>query len=193
MRTFKTLSELNDYVPVCIICQKSMRLSIDGMLTSVAPNKPRWSSGRETIHLKLELKEGILRSKHKNHNVSIELVTNKIIDGQDMINRLMPSATYVRKICPTCHFKIHTEYRTGAIKKENCFPVLTIQHEELHYTLKGGKDVQITKYYNADKPEAETATIRLESKFLPPVPLDFDKFRDLAQLNKRLDIIKIFH
>lgn len=193
MHTFQTLAELNSYIPECLICRKPMRISIDGMLSSVASNKPRWNHGRETVHLKMELKEGVLRSKHKNHSVSIEIATNAIIDGQDMINRLTPGATYVRKMCPTCHFKIHTEYDKVADKKENCFPALTIQSEELHYTLKGGKDLQITKYYNTGNLRGEAATIRMDNKFLPPVPLDFDKFKDLAQLNKRLDMIKIFH
>lgn len=50
----------------------------------------------------------------------------------------------------------------GILKKENCFPVLTLDSEELHYTLKGGKDVQISKYYWENDPSRnKNATIRL--------------------------------
>lgn len=144
----------------------------------------------ETIRLKMHLKDGILRSKHKKHSISIELATNLIIDGQDIVNRLRANYTHVNKICPTCHFKIQAVYKEGSIKKENCFPPLTLHNEELHYTMKGGKSVDIQKHYGLN---TNSATIRLENKYLPPVPWDFDKFKDLAHLNKRLATIKLFH
>lgn len=194
MHTFKTLNELLAYIPNCLICQKIMSISIDGTLSSVNTHKPRWSSGQERLSLKLTLKDGILCSKHKNHSLSIEAETNIVIDGLDMTKRFMPGTLYVRKMCPTCHFKINTVSQEGIIKKENGFPPLTIHSEELHYTMKGGKDVRITKYYQSHASlTGEAATIRLDNKFLPPVPLDFDKMRDLAHLNKRLATIKLFH
>lgn len=194
MRTFKTLNEVIDYIPNCLICQKGMTLSIDGVLSSQAGHHPRWSRGLESVKLKMGLVDGFLRSNHKNDNISICVSDNKIIDGWEIVNRLMPGTTYVRKMCLTCHFKIHTYHIGGAVKKENCFPPLTMHSEELHYTMKGGKDVRVTKYYHADGSlTGEYATIKLDNKFLPPVPLDFDKFKDLVHLNKRLATIKLFH
>lgn len=171
-----------------------MRFTVEGIASSVLPSKPRWGGGTETVRLKLELNDGILRSKHKSYSISIEIATNNIIDGQELINRLQPGNTHVRKMCPTCHFKINTGYGTGSTKKQNCFPALTMQSEELHYTLKGGKDVQISKYYRSGDPDkGRSATIRLNNKYLPPVPFDFNKFSDLEHLNKRLDTIILFH
>jgi hypothetical protein len=189
MQKFKLLKELLDYIPNCILCHKPLRIVIEGRLSMVLPSKPRWGSGNEVVSLKLFPKDGILSSKHKNHSVAIELETNNIIDGQDLVNRMTPSQTYVKKNCPTCHFKIQTSYIKGDIKKENCFPVLTMYSEELHYTRKGGKDVFINKYHQAD---GSKVSIRLDGKYLPPVPLDFDKFIDLAHLNKRIDTIRLF-
>lgn len=194
MHTFKTPSDLLDYIPNCLVCGKTMNIVIDGMLAPVLPSKPRWGGGKENIHLRMILKDGVLRSKHKNHSVSIDASTGLIIDGQDIINRLTTNWTYVHKMCATCHFKITTIYKEGNTKKEKSFPPLTIQQEELHYTLKGGKDIRITKYYNqTGNLTGESATIRLNNKFLPPMPLDLNKFQDLAHLNKRLATIILFH
>lgn len=194
MRTFPTLNDLNNYIPNCVICSKPMRFVLEGMISPIAPSKPRWGSGNERLRLKLELKEGVLRSKHKNHNVGVELATNQIVEGQGLIDRLVINGTQVHKLCPTCHFKINTRYETGNVKKTNCFPALTLQSEELHYTLKGGKDVNISKYYAADPNAKESAaSIRLNGKYLPPVPLDFNKLSDLEHLNKRLATIILFH
>ena len=202
MHTFNTLRELDSYIPNCIICRKSMGLTIDGLLSSLSAAKPRWSSGNERMQVKLHLKDGIWSGKHKSQAVVIDIVTNKVLQGEELVNRLMPQSTHVRKLCPTCHFKIHTVYSNSITsltqglnnKKDSLFPPLTIHSEELHYTMKGGKDVRITKYYNLNGVlSGEAATIRLDNKFLPPVPLDFDKMRDLAHLNKRLATIKLFH
>ncbi len=191
MLTFSTLNDLNNYVPNCVICSKPMHISITGIATGPA-NKPRWGSGSESIRVKFELKEGILRSKNEKHKMSIEMATNAIIEGADLISRLL--SANVTKGCPTCHFKINTGWGHHTEKKENCFPALTIESEELHYTLKGGKDIQISKYYRASDPErSQTATIRLNNKYLPPIPFDFNKFSDLEHLNKRLDTIILFH
>jgi hypothetical protein len=166
-----------------------MVLTIEGRLAAVLPSKPRYGGGNDIIRLKMVVKDGILCSKHKNHSVSIELKTNNIIYGQDIANRLMINQTNVWKVCKTCHFKICTTYPKGVIKKENCFPALTLYSEELNYTLRGGKNLYIMKYSS----DGNTATIRMDNKYLPPVPWDFDKFKDLEHLNKRLDTIKLFH
>jgi hypothetical protein len=189
---FKTLEELENYIPNCIICGKHLQLFISGRLNAVSPAKPRWGSGQEQIRLPMVLKEGVFRSKHKNHSVSVEYSSNHIIDGQDIVNRLR--FVEAEKNCPTCHFKILAKAKDGQGHKENCLPPLTISHEELHYTMKGGKPIRITKYYGTgDTLRGESATIRIDNKFLPPVPWDFDKFKDLAHLNKRIATIKMFH
>jgi hypothetical protein len=176
-----------------------MGFNLNGILAPVLPSKPRWGMGSETIRLKLEVKGGQLRTTYherakKTYSLIVDLATNGIIDGQDIINRLLPGNGHVNKFCPTCHLKINTGWDLGTSKKKDCFPALTLQSEELHYTLKGGKDVEINKYYRSNDPDhGKTATIRLSHKYLPPIPFDFNKFSDLEQLNKRLNTIILFH
>jgi len=191
---FNTISELNAYVPNCLICSKPMQFIVDGYLKKTAANKSRWDSGNEHVKFLMKLEDGIMHSKHKSLSIAIDINNNLIIDGQDTINRMLTGASYLRKTCPTCHFKIHTVYSSGNIKKEKNFPALTLQIEELHYTMKGGKDVRITKSYNTFEPEKETlALIRLCGKTLPAVPFNFNKLKDLHNLNTRIATIKLFH
>lgn len=199
MLTFPTLNDLNDYIPNCVICGKTMGYNLSGILSPVLPNKARWGGGTESVRFKLEVKGTQLRTTFhekakKTYSLVIDLATNGIIDGQDIINRLVPGNAHMNKFCPTCHFKINTGWDNNSSKKKDCFPALTLQSEELHYTLKGGRDVEINKYYrNGDPDKGRTATIRLNRKYLPPIPFDFNKFSDLQHLNKRLDTIILFH
>lgn len=124
MLIFPTLSDVNNYVPNCLVCSKPMRFNLDGMLSSVASNKPRWGGGHDPLRLKLEMKDGILCSSHKNHIVQIEIIENKILEWHDLINRLSPGNVYMKKMCPTCHFKINTSYGRGNLKKRKLFPSL---------------------------------------------------------------------
>lgn len=192
MRTFKSLQELVDYIPQCILCNKDMPITINASLSAALPAKKYASS--EHVNLKTEIKDGVARSKNKKYSLSVELATNKIIDGIDLVNRMQNSWTYVNKCCPTCHFKISTVYGTNAQKKEHCFPALTLQNEELSYTLKRGRRVFISKrYYDHNTQQHHLASIRLDQKYLPEMPLDFAKFTGLTQLNHRLATLITFH
>lgn len=193
MRTFKTLQELIDYIPKCVICQKDMKIAIEGYLNPVGSKKPRWSSGTERVYFKLEYKDGILRSKHKSHSLAIEASTNKLIDGEDLVNRLMTQTINVKKCCPTCVFKSVSVYQAGNTKKTNSFPPMTLRSEELNYTMKGGKRVNITKYYEFNKPDEEAKCfISYNGSSLSPIALDFRKLTDLDQINKKIKTIVTF-
>lgn len=212
MRLFTTLEMLDNYIPNCFICHKKMQMILEGRLASISKDKPRWDSGRETAKLKLTLKDGLYYSSYKSHNViCINPVDNKVVEGMDLISRMIVGSIYANKLCHTCHLKIKTEHRNTAtpstlqntanfiknefelINKEKRIPALALSQEELHYTLRGGVDVKISKYYDHTNLDNCTALITLNHKHLPPMPLDFDKFKDLEHLNKRLATIKLFH
>ena len=178
MKLFQTLNELINYIPNCLLCNKPMNITISGVLAPVLSLKPRWGSGRENITLKMTLKEGVLRSKHKNHSVAINPEINFIIDGQDLINRFYQEYMYVIKNCTTCHFKITTQHHKDHAKKENVLSPLTLYTEEIRYTLKGGKNVEIYKYYfTGIEDRDKIANISLDGKYLSQsVPWDFSKF-----------------
>lgn len=190
MITFQTLSELYAYVPTCLICNKDLDVSIDGTFSSVAANKPRFSRGGERVHFKVSLEDGVITAKSANYVMRLDASSNKILEGSDLINRMLVNQTQVTKKCSTCHLKINTQYSSGNTKKEINFPPLTLRSEELHYTLRGGKRVRIEKYYYD---HTSTIQFQLNGKHLPPVPFEFNKIKDLTHLNKRIATIILFH
>lgn len=196
MITFKTLQEFINYVPQCLICKKHLQLSFTGYLTSVKDKRPRWAGGREALTLKFENRDGVLYSKHKSHVLHIDVATNVVLMGHDLVDRFDTGNFYFNKNCPTCHLKISTTWSAPQLKKEKRFPELTLASEELHFTMKGGKDLSVKKYYSvfAAEPDNEnSAQLCLNHKYLPPVPFDFNKFNSFEQLVKRINTIVLFH
>lgn len=193
MQVFKVLQEFIDYIPKCIICGKERKLSIEGYVKPVSPSKPRWSSGSQRVYLTLELKDGLLRSNHKSHSIAIDPSNNKLVDGEDLINRMMLQTINVKKCCPTCVFKSFGVYQAGHTKKTNCFPPLTLRSEELNYTMPGGKHCMITKYYQFnEKPEEAKCNIAIDRVSLPPIPLDFKHLTELDQINRKIKTVMVF-
>ena len=192
MRIFETLQELINYIPTCVICGKDMKLSIAGYVSAIAPSKPKWGGGTERIYLKMELKDGILHCKHKSFNVAIETATNHLIDGGELINRLMLNTINVKKCCPTCVFKSMCTYQEGNTKKTNCFPHLILRTEELNYTMRGGKRCMIMKHHNVTDKNEPHCYISINNISLQPVPLDFTKLTSLEQINKKVKTITVF-
>jgi len=199
MRTFNSLQEFIDYVPNCLICNKELIVSLSSTLHSVEGKHKRWASGREALNVRFEKKEGLLHSKHKSYKISIKLDDNSILEGGEVMSRITSDSTFVRKNCPTCHLKIATVCSGSDLKKGKRFSDLTLRSEELHFTMKGGKDLSVEKQYPAygnppwDTVDGDTANIRLNHKFLPPVPFDFNKFNSFEQLIRRIQTIVLFH
>lgn len=189
MKSFLNFQALLDYIPNCIICTKPMQMQMSGTLGHKAN-----AHTRERYSMHLALKDGLLFSKHKSHKLVINPVDNSVVEGVDLAARIISEYTSVKKMCQTCHFKIETFCSGSKVKKEKNFPILTLQTEELHFTMKGGKDVHVTKYYPGNGGGQEyTARIMLNGKYLPPVPFEFDKFNSFQALNKRINTIVVFH
>jgi len=191
--SFQTLKEFSEYVPNCIICRKTMDISIDSILGPVPGLHKRWASARESVHLKMSINEGILQSKHKSYKLHINPEDNIIVEGIEFATRFNSESTYVKKTCPTCHFKIHSVCPSRTIKKEKRFPALSLLREELHFTMRGGKDLHINKGYSINSNNDDLANIQLNRKYLPPVPLNFNKFTSFEQLINRINTIILFH
>lgn len=193
MKTFQTLQEVVDYIPTCVICHKGMKLSIEGYVKPVSTSKPRWNSGSQLIYLKMEEKDGLLRGTHKNESVAIEPATNRLVEGEDLVNRLMLNTINVKKCCPTCVFKFNFVYQAGNTKKTHKFPPIALQSEELNYTLRGGKRCHITRHYQFNQDEQEVkCNIRVNYIEVTPVNLDFSKLTDLDQINRKIKTVLTF-
>lgn len=180
-----------------------MALSISGILKAVAKEKPKWDSGGSRIQLKMKphiglIQDDLLHGRHKNHWVSIDPRTNKVVDGTDLIDRLQFGAT-ARKICITCDFKLTTtanrKYGEPLLEGTQ-FPTLYIQQESLNFTMKRGKHISINNFYSkATTPDAKdiiSTSISIDGKQLSNVFMDMSKIMDVEHLTRRLKTIIVF-
>jgi hypothetical protein len=190
MTKFNSLKELLDYVPNCLICGKGMVISIEGMFSAVDKSKPRWGSGWDPFKVRLVLEDNVLNTKHKNHKISINPHNNEVIIGNDLVTRIVFNSTKVIKICNTCVFKIITNCDAQNLK--NKFPTLTLKKEELSFTKKGGKAIQINSYYELGNSLARTF-VYINKKSMPELTIDFSKISNFEHLNRRIDTIITFH
>lgn len=193
MKTFKVLQEFLDYIPKCIICGKERKLSMEGYVKPISSSKPRWSSGSQRVYLTLDLKDGYLHSTHKSHSVQIDPSTNKLLDGEDLINRMMLQTINVKKCCPTCVFKSFGVYQAGHTKKTHHFPPLALRSDDLNYTMPGGKHVTVAKFYSFNETiEDAKCHITIDKVALQPIPLDFARLTDLETINRKIKTITVF-
>jgi hypothetical protein len=191
MHTFKTLQELLDYIPQCIICQKPMRLIITGGIPSRGA-KNYWH--QETINLKMELFEGKLRSKNKNWALIIDPWDNQVSTGLNIVNDLLSyaySKLDVYKKCWTCNFKINGLYQHNN-KKVTKFPEVNLHSEELHYTMNRDRTVRLFKHYADTSFLGERTIINVNHRELKSIPLNFEKIQNLDQLNHKLKTLMTF-
>jgi len=185
MKTFQTLQELLDHVPQCIICGKDMNVHLDGHLR-------QWY--QDGVHFKFEMKDGLLCSKkHKKYSVIIEPKSNLILEGQEVVNNLMVNWITVYKTCWTCKCTVSTRYNSGHRKKTDVFPPLSLTGEELSYTLRRGKSVDISQTYYDDSSLLGVRTnIVVNHRMVTPRYFDFSKYKNLEQVNNRIATILTF-
>lgn len=188
MPYFQNLQQLVDYVPNCFICNKQLGVSIT---TNLATTKKKdWPA--KHLNIRLESNDGLLQSMHKTAKLTINPVDNTVTEGVDLVKEMIYPSSYVNKNCPTCHLKVQTNMVDPGKGKRDGFPRLILAREELHFTMKGGKGVFVSKYYSTNQ-EEEVAYIRVNGKHLPPLPFDFNKFSSLENLVKRINTLIVFH
>jgi hypothetical protein len=198
MLKFNSIQELLNYVPSCLVCGKNMEAHIYGHLSTT------WSSRiDDRVFLRFEMKDGLLCSRrHNKHSIILDPSTNLVLEGTDTVSKLMTSWINFYTTCWTCNFKISTEYKPGNARRKDIFPALTLTSEELSYTLKRQRGVHIQQTYyedNRNYPGESTSKshnsrtwITVNNKVVKPMYVDFNKFKDVDQLNKRLFTIMTF-
>lgn len=196
MKNFGTLQELLDYIPKCILCGKDMELRITGGVPSRQTSENYWKNN--DVCLKMFLLEDKLHSKKcKDYSLSVSPITNLITSGKNLISDMV-SRSYSRvtanKKCRTCFFQISTAYSRDkeTPKLRNYFPALTMQTEELHYTMKKGKSVKLYKYYRSDSLTGENTNISVNFRSLKSIPLDFSKIHNMEHLNNKIKTLMVF-
>lgn len=180
IQKFDTIKQFIDYIPHCIICRKDMQ---HNMMLHCATEQSSRVIGKTIIPVAVV--DDYLVSKKPKYNIKFDIFSNEIQGEEKVIN-------FIRKIditkyCNTCDLKI-LSWDVNLHRK--VLAPIRIQQESLHYTLKGGRKLQIFKSYNSDR---ISLTIYLNNRRLPDLPFDFDKFVDLDQLNKRINTLLLFH
>ncbi len=177
-----------------------MVLSINGMLSASATDKrSRYLQVKVKSHTGL-VKDDLLHGRHENYWISIDPKTNRIVDGQDILER-MKIRISVCKLCTTCDFKIITDTLGNKFPpKKDHFPVLSLRQEKLCFTMKRGRQVHLINYYGNSNPsddseENVTTQILLDRTNLLPLGkmfVDISKFTNLDSLTRRLKTIMVF-
>ena len=191
MHTFETLQQLLDYIPNCIICQKPMKLVISGGVPSRTVNN-YWQ--QFIINLKMELIESKLHSKNKNWVLIIDPWDNQISTGLSLVNDLLSqshSKLDVFKKCWTCNFKINGLCNSNG-KRVSAFPKVSLHSEELHYTMNRDRTVRLFKYYGDASVIGERTIINVNHRELKSIPLNFERIKNLDQLNHKLKTLMTF-
>lgn len=194
-----------------------MHLSINGLLSAVSKDKPKWGSGGHNLQLKMKnqsrelIQDGLLHGKYKTRWISIDPGSNEVMDGLDLIERLKFGVT-VKKFCQTCDFKLVADARNQTQQLPHMsvfeqmvmngrFPKLTLQHERLNFTMKRGKHVSISNYYQqasslpgtSDSKHTDIVIRKDHDSFrLPSVYIDMTKITDIENLTRRLKTIMVF-
>jgi len=196
MKYFKTLQDLLDYVPNCLICGKILQLSIEG----------HW--GNSSIFDKTEFraiqtsyKENLLYSKHKIYSFCLDPKNNEIISGKTFFKILSDRYISVYKKCHTCYCILKCSLADKQYKIHNFFSDLILDNEEIRYTMRNKKEISIYKnhgamYYYSNPSVAgnNKMSITLNGKRMhyPNEYIDFSKIKNLSDLNKKISTIMVF-
>lgn len=195
MKTFQTLQELLDYIPNCIICGKPMELRIVGSIP--LKGEPSWRNTRSICFKMFVLEDKLHSRKHKDFSLVIDPTTNHISSGKDVLNQMVwtsYSGIIALKKCKTCNFKIEAEYTNGInSQKLHVFPELRLVSEEIHYTMRRHKLVQIYKrYHRPDSGLGDGISVVVGHFQVNLSVLDFAKIQDLDHLNNKIKTFLVF-
>lgn len=197
MKTFETLQELIDYVPNCIICGKQLMIHLYGNVKTDLSLSGYYFSPSQHFHLKM--KDNLLIGKNKNYSITINPKNNSIISNQELFDNLVLSWISVTKKCNTCRCIIKTRYNDDIIVNNKKFPKLTLTNEDLWFTRKREKSVSISQSYYDNSLLGIRVYIIINNKIISdptnvgmPLFINFDQFKNLNSLNKRISTILTF-
>lgn len=184
-KSFNTLKEIFDYIPKCFICDKKLICKLD------TRDKVIFKS----FIFNLILKDDQIISTNKKEEKIIISLDNEIIQGKQRIKNVGFDLTLI-KACRTCNFNIFFSQRKDkTFVYNNLFPQMNLAYITLQYTAKNNKRIYYSQDYrdhienNTIKP---SSVILLDGINLPSVNFDFEKINNLKDLNKKINMIKIF-
>lgn len=180
MKKFNFIKEFINYIPKCLLCEKDMTIYISGFVES------------KSLYIEIIFSEEMVVSKNKNYQLIINPNNNLIIVDNQLILK-MSRIIHLDKSCKTCNFKIQSHSLFDPKREHGHFPPMILSKENINYTRKRGKNIDITKYYSMYNDEADSKTyILIDNKEIKYFNLDLSKFKNLRHLNSRISTLITF-
>lgn len=180
--TFKTLKELINYCPNCVLCQKPMQLYISLYSKELRDN---FKLKKLKTIIALDIKNDILKSRNDNYKIEINLNSNEIISCHPMIKILN---SHLHKKCKTCKFEL--DYELDQVKNKSINDI-TLYFERLDISLK--KSHNFIYYHGRSfKDNYYFMWIINGKRICIYYALDFSKITNKKQLFTKIETILTF-
>ncbi len=193
MKYFNTLKEFIDHVPNCLICGKQLNINIEGIIPdfikSIKIDKMDENVLNKFVNFKTNIKNNILYGKFRNLNIAINVDSNEIISGKNIINSIMINKIELIKKCRTCKFELYGEYKQPHLKPHNHFPKIKFITEELMFMNNNKKIVRIEcHFYDVDR-----SYFYIDDNYISTMEnFNFSMFKNFKHMKKRIAMLQTF-
>jgi hypothetical protein len=198
---FNNIEEIYKNTPHCLLCKKPMQFYIAGY-----QRIPYYS--QEYVYLKTKIEDNLLKSLREEYPVTINIRTNEILQGQQLISNLLISHFDFYQTCNTCTFQINYQFLSRYING-NLLPTAALLKEELVYTI-NSKKVVIYSHYddkykyaigpivydvhddNFDPGNGYNTYVYVNDKHISSSKFKISNFKNIKKLNNFIKTLLIF-
>lgn len=199
---FNTISDVYKYAPCCILCNKPTQFYIAGYERIPFDTK-------NYVYYKSLIENNLLHSLDKDNKIVINIETNEVLEGKEIISNLLSSHFDFFQKCRTCLFQINYQFWLKKLKNNKFLSKSSPLREELMYTMNSKKIFIYTHYnekynytvgknvYEVHDPnvgsENNSATyIYANNKHLPYPNFKLKNFKNIKKLNSMIKTLLVF-
>lgn len=199
---FQNISDIYKYAPYCILCNKPTQLYISGY-EKIPFCKENF------VYYKTIIENNLLQSIDKDNKIVINIETNEVLEGKEIISNLLSSHFDFFQKCRTCLFQINYQFWFKKLKNNKFLPKSSPLREELMYTMNSKKVFIYTHYnekyiytigknaYQVHDPNVgsknnSTTYIYVNNKHLPYPNFNLKNFKNIKKLNSMIKTLLVF-
>lgn len=199
---FTSISDTQNHISKCIICQKPLHFYVAGFRKI-----PFYVE--DYLYCKTKIKDYFLISCNKQYPFKINILTNEILKGSEVISELLSTHLDFYLKCPTCVFSISFSFLQNKLIDEKYLPMSNLLKEELVYSFKNKKTCIHTIYekkykytlgsvtYNKDRihfynDKSLSTYIYSEKGSLTLPGLKLNNFKNIKKLNNFVNTLLTF-
>lgn len=199
---FKSISDSQNHISNCIICHKPLHFYVAGYRKA-----PFYLE--DYLYCKTKIKDYFLISCNKKYPFKINILTNEVLKGSEIISDLLSTHLDFYLKCPTCAFSIGFAFIQNKLVDEKYLPTSSLLKEELVYFIKNKKisihtiyekkckytlgsamySTHHSHFYN-DKPVS--TYIYSETGSFTSLELNLKKFKNIKKLNNFVNTLLTF-